>query len=326
MIQKYLFLILALLSSTSLFPQAKDEDKDRNLVKQNRIQKTTQWTHKYSQGKPNPKGYITSETIYDKNGNPVEVINYKASGQVSSKLSYKFDQNNYKTEFVQYQKVNSPDLEVSFKQSFAYDEKGNKKIEVGFDGASPYQIIYTYFPDGRQKDVTKYNSDRSVSEKWEYSYTDDLITINVYKPSNKLDRKVLKKIDHSGNTIEETNLNAAGKELQKNISEYDESGKLTLLKEFYAGNPIKTLTYKYNPQNQLVEVNQTNPDGKKFLNHSYKYDGKGLLVEEKWFDGIPDDYSSKTYKYDSKSNVIEIESYYSDYKYKVLYKFSYEFY
>ena len=47
---------------------------------------------------------------------------------------------------------------------------------------------------------------------------------------------------------------------------------------------------------------------------------------KKWFDGIPNEFSSKNIKYNEKYNPEEVESYYSDYKYKVLYKYSYEYY
>ena len=68
-----------------------------------------------------------------------------------------------------------------------------------------------------------------------------------------------------------------------------------------------------------------NPDGSKTLNKAYKYDDKGNVIEEKWFDGVPDDLSRKNFKYNEKLNPSEVESYYSDYKYKVLYKYTYEY-
>ena len=63
-----------------------------------------------------------------------------------------------------------------------------------------------------------------------------------------------------------------------------------------------------------------------FINNSYAYDQKGNLIEEKWFDGKPDDYSKKSYNYDEQDNLKEVDSYYSLYRYKVLYKYTYKFY
>jgi hypothetical protein len=176
------------------------------------------------------------------------------------------------------------------------------------------------------KEVTKFNQEKFVAERWEYSYNSNQLIISIFKQQNKLDKKVVRTFDGKGNLLEEVNTNAANKELQKIVNDYNASGKIMTLKEYYGGNLVKILSYKYGSQNQLLDIDQTNPDGSKFLNHSYKYDGKGDLVEEKWFDGVPNDYSSRIYKLDNKSNVIEVESYYSDYKYKVLYKYTYEYF
>lgn len=319
------FIIFLSLVFTNAFSQIRNEDKDRIRISQNKILKSIQWTHKYVQGKANPNGYITTETNYDKKGNPVEVVNYKSTGIISSKLNYKYDQNNNKIEFIQYQKLNKPDLEVAFKQAFQYDNNGNKKIEVGFDGATGYTINYSYLSDNKPKDIIKYNSSRVIIEKWEYSYSDNIQTINIFK-MDKLDRSIIRKFDTKGNITEEVNKNSAGKELQKTTNDYNSENLLTSSSEYFSGKLVKKLVYKYNTDNQITEITQINPDNSKTLNRSNSYDNQGNLIEEKWFDGIPDDLSSRKFKYDKKSNVIEVETYYSDYKYKVLYKFNYEYY
>ena len=89
---------------------------------------------------------------------------------------------------------------------------------------------------------------------------------------------------------------------------------------------IQKLTYNYNTNGYLDRIDKEDADGKSFINNSYSYDQKGNLIEEKWYDGIPDDYSKKLYNYDEKDNLKEVDSYYSLYKYKVLYKYTYEFY
>ena len=49
------------------------------------------------------------------------------------------------------------------------------------------------------------------------------------------------------------------------------------------------------------------------------------MLEEKWFDGQPGEYSKRNFKLDNKGNVNEVEAYYSDYNYKVVYKYTYKF-
>lgn len=319
-------IVLLLLVSTSSFSQGKTEERERVRIANNKIKKSTQWLYKYTQGKINAKGYVSTENKYDERGNAVEIINYKATGKISTKLTYKYDKDNNRTEYIKYGKTEKEELGLTYKQVFSYDAVGNKKVEIGFDGITGYTIIYNYLSEYKQKSIVKYNSDKSVAEKWEYSYIDKTQTITIYKPANNLDYILQKQTDINGNIVEEIRKDSKGKEVNRTTYEYDSKNNLISSAEYFSGKLSKKLTYKYNSHNQLVEITQTNPDGSKILYRSYKYDTKGNILEEKWFDGVPDDYSSKTYKYDDKSNVIEVESYYSDYKYKALYKYTYEYF
>ncbi len=324
---KQIILILSfLLVNTYIFSQVQSDDKERSRIAKSKVLKSTQWTHKYTQGKINQKGYITTESKYDEKGNMIEVINYKANGQISSKLQYKYDKNNNKIEYLKFEKKDKPEIELTYKQSFVYDEKGNKKTENGFDGVSPYKIIYIYLPDGKIKDITKYASDNSIIEKWESTYSNNIQTIKVLKLGKNLDYVLIRKTDSKGNIIEETRNDSKGKEVKRTTSEFDVNNLITSNAEYYSGKLSKKFKYKYNQQNQLIEIVLVNPNGTESLDRAYKYDGKGILLEEKWFDGIPNEFSSKNFKYNEKSNPAEVESYYSDYKYKVLYKYTYEYF
>lgn len=324
---KHIILTLSfLLVNIIVYSQGLSEDKERIRLANSKVSKSTQWTHKYSQGKINPKGYLTTESKYDERGNVVEVLNYKANGQISSKLQYKYDKNNNKTEYLKFEKKDKPEIELTYKQSFIYDDKGNKKIENGFDGISAYKIIYSYLPDGKVKDIIKYASDNSIIEKWESSYDNSTQTINVLKLGKSLDYILIRKTDSKGNILEETRKDSKGNEVKRVTSEFDANSNITSSAEYYSGKLSKRFKYKYNRQNQPLEIIQINANGSETLNRAYKYDDKGILLEEKWFDGIPNEFSSKNFKYNDKSNPAEVESYYSDYKYKVLYKYTYEYY
>jgi len=323
---RIILVLLILSASSAIYPQGKNIENERIRISKNKIKKSVQWIYKYTNGKVNEKGYKSSETKYDEKGNIIEIINYKANGKISSKLLYKYDKNNNRTEYLKYGKTDKEELGLTYKQVFSYDEVGNKKVEVGFDGISGYRILYNYLPEYRPKDITKYNSDNSIAEKWEYSYNERTQTLKVYKQGSNFDYSLEKKSDGKDNVVEEIRRDPRGKELNRTSSFYDPYNNITSSAEYYSGSLSKKLTYRYENLSQLIEITQVNPDGTSFLNRSYKYDANGNLIEERWFDGIPDDYSSKTYKYDSKGNVVEVDSYYSDYKYKSLYKFTYEFY
>lgn len=324
--KQFIIVFVLLLTKGFAFSQGQQENRERERIANSKISKTTQWTHKYSQGKLNPKGYITTESKYDEKGNVIEVINYKSNGQISSKLLYKYDKNNNKLEYQKFEKKDKPDLEMTYKQSFIYDDKGNKKIENGFDGIAPYKIMYSYLPDGKVKDITKLGADNSVIEKWESTYEGFAQTIKVLKLGKNLDYILIRKTDSKGNTIEESRKDSKGNEVKRVTTEYDSKNLLVANAEYFSGKLSKKFKYKYNAQDQITEIIQINPDGKEILNRSFKYDTKGNLLEEKWFDGVPDDLSSKNFKYNDRSIPAEVESYYSDYKYKVLYKYTYEYF
>jgi hypothetical protein len=324
--RRLILTITILIFYTSIYPQAKSEDKERARIANSKVSKSTQWTYKYTQGKINQKGYITTESKYDEKGNVIEVINYKSTGQISSKLLYKYDDKNNRIEYQKFEKRDKPEIELTYKQSFTYDDKGNKKIENGCDGLSGYKIIYNYLPDGKTKDITKYNVNNTISEKWESTYNNNVQTIKVLKQGINLDYTLDRKTDSRDNIIEEVRKDSKGKEVARTTAEFDANNNVTTTAEYYSGKLSKKFTYKYNNQNQLIEIDLVSLDGSLSLSRAYKYDDKGNVLEEKWFDGVPNDLSSKNYKYNEKLNPAEIESYYSDYKYKVLYKYTYEYY
>jgi len=74
-------LICLSIAVNMLFAQPKDENLERQLIAKSNIKSITQWTHRFSQGKPNVTGYKTTETHYDKNGNATEIVNYRSTGE-----------------------------------------------------------------------------------------------------------------------------------------------------------------------------------------------------------------------------------------------------
>lgn len=324
--KKVALTLALLLVNIFIYAQSQSDDKERVRITNSKVSKSFQWTYKYSQGKVNTKGYITTESQYDEKGNLIEVINYKSNGQISSKLQYKYDKNNNKVEYLKFEKIKKTDLEVTYKQSFTYDEKGNKRVENGYDGISPYKIIYNYLPNGKVKDITKFASDNSIIEKWESSYNGNTQTINILKQGKTLDYVLIRKLDSRGNILDETRKDSKGKEVKRITTEFDANNNILSNAEYYSEKLSKKFNYKYNRKNQLLEITQVNPDGNESLNRAFKYDEKGNVLEEKWFDGIPNEFSSKNFKYNERLNPEEVESYYSDYKYKVLYKYTYEYY
>lgn len=324
--KQILSIIVVAISCISTTAQTRSELMTREKIAENKIASVTQWTHKFANNKVDSKGTITVVTNYDKSGNAIEVVNYRNDGTVSSRHEYKYDNQNRKTEYNQFQvPMGGKELKLSFKQTFAYDSDGNKKTEQGFDGKTPYRIAYSYTSDGKQKEILKYNASNNVEERWVFEHKGNETTVLVYKAVGKLEKKIVRKYDSNSNLIDETNFSGAEKELGRTTFEYDNKGLLKSKSEYYGGNLRAIYAYVYDNAGQLIEVYQTNPAGEKILFSAYKYDNKGNMLEEKWFDGQPGEYSKRNFKLDNKGNVNEVEAYYSDYNYKVVYRYTYKF-
>lgn len=308
------------------FSQTKDEERERLKIANNKVKQITQWSHRYKQGKPEQAGYKTSETKYDRNGNPIEITNYRANGDVSSRALYKYNDKNQRVEYVFYQKDKKPQLEITNKQNYQYDSKGNKILEVRFDGATQSRIVYEYHPDSRPKSIVSTSAGNKINEKWEYFYEGNNQEIKVFDGSQNLLSSTKRKFNSKGSVIEEVRFDGKGKELKRQNFTFNNNDQMIEMVEHYAGAFIKKLTYKLDAQGQVIEVTQENPDGTRFTQSSFKFDPKGNLLEERWSEGDPNEFSHKQSSYDGKGNPLEVDSYYAPYKFRVLYKYTYDYY
>lgn len=311
--------------STSLISQPKDEEKDRLRIAESNIKTITQWTHRFSQGKPNPDGYKTTESHYDKNGNPIEIINYKSNGDISSRILYKYNDKNLRTEYLMYQR-DGKDFKLTFKQTFHYNNKGLKTHEVVFDGITGYRITYEYLPNDQIKEIVKYGSNNKVVERWVYLYKENFQQINIFNPDKVLNSIVQKTFDKKGNLIDDLRLDSKGNEQKRVTYSYDSKDRVIEMAEYYSGKLSKKMKYQFNNFDLVTEVNQDNSDGTNFTQSKYSYDSKGSLIEERWSESKTEEFSVKQLNYDKDGNVIETDSYFAPYRYRVLYKYTYEYY
>lgn len=321
----YLTIVFLVAGLCTAYAQLDREALERDRMRQNSVRECTQFTHKYNKGKPNPEGYKTSTTTYDRNGNPTLIINYRSNGQESSRLHYTYDREGKRLEYKKEETLGGKKMKVSFRQTFTYDRNGRKKTELGFDGSSTYRIVYSYLPNGNLSDITRYKADNSVSERWIYSYRDNKQVLRVI-PKNGPMRIVEKTFDRENRLIVDCQLDTAGKEQRKVEYTYDRAGRIETESLSYAGNLRYRLHYIFNDRGQLVRVLQKRPEGEEFVNNDYTYDDDGNLVTEEWVDGDPSLVSKKDSEFDQKGDMVRVDSYYAPYKYRVMYSYKYKKY
>lgn len=315
------FLITAFLLGNfiQMFGQVEMEARDREIIAKNAVKKQIQWEYDYVNGVLSTKGYKCTATTFDRKGNPIEIINYDPKGAITSLLVYTYDAKNNKTSYSRY-KGNKEKL--SYSQAIKYDEKGNKIVESGFDGASTFDNSFTYGANGKVSEI-KYTSDKILSEKRSFKYIGNTTEMSILSPANVLISKEISIIDNRNNVLEETKY-VQDKEAQKSNYAYDPTGKKIEESKESLGTLVYRRKYTYSPTGSVMQISEEKVGTKPFVSYMYKYDQKGNPIEIKWTKDPGKEYSKKSNKFDAKNLLIETEFYNATYKLNVLYKYTYE--
>lgn len=318
-------LVLLIFIPQILSAQLDRESIERQRMVANNIEQCTQFTHKYTKDKPAPKGYITSVTTYNRNGDPLLIVNYRSNGEESSRLYYTYNDLGQRLEYRKEEPIDKQGkMKISFKQVFTYDIKGYKKTEVGFDGSANYRVVYNYLPNGKLADITRFNADNSVAERWIYSYNGNKLSIRV-TPKDGNAYTIEKEFDAKENLLKDVQIGADGIEMRKIVYTYDSQNRIETETESYAGEFRHILKYIFNNKGQLVRIlKKEGTVGKELVNNDYAYDKEGNLVTEQWNDGDPNSLSKKDSEFDATGNMIKVDSYYAPYKYRVMYSYQYK--
>jgi hypothetical protein len=317
-----LVLILILLSAfIKVTGQDNFDAKDRERISRNKVKKQIQLSYDYDKGKPGAKGYKSAATTYDKNGNIIEVINYKANGDITSVLSYTYDAKGNKTSYSRY-KGNK--AELTYNQNIRYDARGNKIVESGFDGVSKFLNNFTYDGNGKLTEI-KYTTDSILTEKRVIKNNGNAIELLILNATNNILSKEITTYDGKKNILEEV------KYIQDNVTQkynyaYDPKGQKVEETKVHFGKLAYRRKYTYDALGNLLQTTEEKEGIKPFITSSYKYDPKGNVLEEKWTKDSTSEYSKKAHKYDAKGLLVESDCYLASYKFAVLYKFTYENY
>jgi len=319
---KKMLILVALIATAGLGnSQTLNEQRERERIANNKIKVITVWNHKYADEKPSAKGYKSSETTYDLNGLPVSVINFKSTGEISSKQNYSYDKAGNKTRYVN---IDGKDGKTTYLQNIIYDSNNNKISENGFNGSEPYRVTYKY-DKGKLSEITRFKGANTVDEKWVYSYKGDRTNITVYKPEKTVSYTMEKVSDDRGNVIEDIRKETSGAISKRYVMKFN-SKDLEIQKDVYLGGKfVYKQFFTYDDEGNLIQTDQTNANGEKFVFSKYKYDTKGNLLVEQWNEGDANEFSKKESKYNPKGILVEVDTYYAPYNYKVLYKYTYEF-
>jgi len=319
-----IFFISVFIISTQLFSQLPDELM-KELIKNNGVKSQTQWNYNFKNEKPEKEGYKNTYKEYNKHGNLIKEIYYRR-GNVNQKMSYKYDENQNKTEFINYSAKND---EVVFKQEFFYNEKNLKIRENRYNGNDYFKIYYDYNDQDRLKKITKkklVGTDKKLEEERIYTYKGDKQIINVLDDEGNKLSKIINTYDKNQNLTSFVTYDTEGKELKKLTYKYNKNNQKTDEIKYQNGNFIYHKNFDYNKKGNLVEIQKEQPRENVHISKIYEYDTKGLVDKELRYDDMAEKYDSKKYFYGENGLLNKVIVYYALYDYKVMYKYNYEFY
>jgi hypothetical protein len=313
-----LFFLSSIFQGYAQLPEALDKP---TIIEQD-IKSQVQYNHKYDDGEPSEEGYKNSYKEFDRNGN-VTKEEYYRRGDINQELSYKYDQNQRKTEYVNY---SAEEDEIRFKQTIDYNDQGKKIREDRYNGSEHRIIDYRYNDQGRLNHIVKKDLDGNLVQERVFSHDGNVANIRVLNSQGKLISRVVNKYDGHGNLIEHKEFDPQGNRTKKISYKFNQDNLKTDEIKYQKGNFIYHKTYQYNKNNNLVEIHKEQPRDKVHTSKIFEYTPDGQLKKEMWYDSMADEYSHKRYFYDEKGIVQRAEVYYALYDYKVQYRYQYTFY
>ncbi|MFP4059737.1 MAG: hypothetical protein ACLFUC_04585 [Bacteroidales bacterium] len=300
------------------------EQLEKEIVKKLSIKSKEQWDYGYtSKGEVSSRGYQSSKTTYDHFGNIIEVVNMKRGGDTLNILAYQYDRQGNRLSYVKYD--NGKREKITYMQKFTYDSKGNKLLETGFNGADNYNNIYKYSSTGDLLEI-KYYVGKRLDQRRVFEYSGNSTQINVFDGNDKLMFRLENKYNDMGKIVIEQRLEKDNSVSKKTEIKYHNDGKISETEKQQFGKIVNVIEYIYEPNGQLRAIYEQENDSPRYLKYSYTYSDNGRIEHEKWRNGPDASFSTKDYKYDNQGKVETIDCFFATYKYKVLYRFNYDFY
>jgi len=175
-----------------------------------------------------------------------------------------------------------------------------------------------YNKNGNVKEANYYNRDGSLWIKIKYKYDNEnnRIELNRYNEEGEELTKRQYKFDVDGNIIEENQYTRASFEHSKatEIGEkitykYDEDGSKTEENHYNTswgsedGSLDLKIKYKYDNEQNLIEINRYGGDGDKLTKVECKYDMDGNMIEKNEYNGDGGLIEKRTYVYNDGNRV-----------------------
>jgi hypothetical protein len=316
---RLIIIIPCLFFFTQSFAQSPEDLKNKEIISRNKVKNQISWDYKYVDNKPDKSGVKTSVTTYSVSGDIIQVNALNAGGAVLHTEKYSYDSRGNKTEYTRQSGDNS------YQKKYTYNDRNLLTEESGFDGVENFRNQYAYNAVGEMTEI-RYLKNSMLQEKRVFVKDGVTTTVSVINKTGTLTSKLVLIYDSRSNLVEESIYGLNQNPLEKKTYNYDEKKKLKEEAKYKLNKITVRNTYNYSPSGALMEITEEASNIAKFVKKSMNYDAKGNLLEIKWRRNGAEDFNQITYQYDDKGLCITSDTFYPATKYRVLTKYTYEYY
>jgi hypothetical protein len=304
---------------THTFAQSPDELKNKENIASNKVKTQISCDYKYIGDKPDKNGVKTSVKAFSTTGDIIQVNALNSSGAVLHTEKYSYDSRGNKTEYTRKSGDNS------YQKKYIYNEKNLLTEESGFDGVENFRNLYAYNAQGDMTEI-RYMKNSALQEKRVFNKDGVTTNVSVFNKAGTLSSRLVLIYDSRGNLIEESIYGINQNPIEKKTYNYDEKKKLKEEARYKLNKIAIRNTYNYNTSGALVEITEEGPNAAKFVKKSMSFDTRGNLIEIKWRRNGSEDFNRIAYQYDERGLCISADTFYPATKYRVMTKYSYEYY
>jgi hypothetical protein len=321
--KQLVFLLVIIAGINLVWSQPSVDKKTKAHIVNNKIKTQTNWEYKYEGDKPEKNGVRTSVTRYNPSGEIAEVTTYNSKGVVINVEKYRYDAAGNKLEYSRYTGGN--EKQIAYQKISKYNSRNDVVEETGYDGVEKFHNKYSYDNNGNLKEIL-YEKNGSLVEKRVFKKEGLKTNVSIYNATGNMISRIELTYDNKNNLLEETVYGVNQDIIEKKTYDYDEKKNLKAESKYKLNKITLRTTYNYNINNDLAEIWEEPQEGGKFLKKSFTYNEKGYITEIKWRRKSSEDFNSIKYFFDNRGLCTHSETFYPSTNYKVMTKYTYEYF
>lgn len=263
-----------------------------------------------------------TEYAYDREGNRIEILSYRADGSVSSQTC--FNAVGVVTGIIYY----DGDGSIIQRYETVCDDQGREITLFSYnrDGSVAYRVESEYDEGGNLVKSTRYDGEGVYVRRTEYEYDalgQRLRVIDFTESGAEVVREEYA-YDNAGNRIKEASYNQYGGLDTRFESEYDAAGNCTKYISYDDKGNVDWTEYVYDEKGNQIEFLVYQEDGSLSSRIEKRYDEAGNETERSFYRGDGTLYSRCVSEYDETGRVLKRSDYGENEELESIYEYIYD--